>query len=141
MSGKKLIDEATQKDFREDGAVVLRGFFAGWIERLQAGVERNIAEPSTDVRIYDGTNGRHFGDYCNWDRIPEFRDFAFNSPAAAINSSTCRPSAHLRESRSATSAGAAARSSRSACTCRARSAITTPVTRWAAATSSSGSSC
>jgi hypothetical protein len=26
--------------------------------------------------------GRFFGDYCNWDRIPEYRDFIFNSPAA-----------------------------------------------------------
>ena len=55
MSGKKLIDEATLKNFREDGAVVLRGFFTGWIERLQAGVERNIAEPSADVRIDGAT--------------------------------------------------------------------------------------
>jgi len=83
-TGKKLIDDATLKSFREDGAVVLRGFFTGWIDCLQAGVERNIAEPSADVRIYDGAKGRHFGDYCNWDRIPEFRDFAFNSPAPAI---------------------------------------------------------
>ena len=83
-SDRKLIDEATVAAFRQDGAVVLRGIFAGWIERLQAGVERNIAAPSADVRIYDGATGRHFGDYCNWDRIPEFRDFAFHSPAAGV---------------------------------------------------------
>lgn len=83
-TGKKLIDDSTLKSFHEDGAVVLRGFLTDWIERLQAGVERNIAEPSADVRIYDGANGRHFGDYCNWDRIPEFRDFAFNSPAPQL---------------------------------------------------------
>jgi ectoine hydroxylase-related dioxygenase (phytanoyl-CoA dioxygenase family) len=83
-SDRKLVDEATVAAFRQDGAVVLRGIFAGWIERLQAGVERNIAAPSADVRIYDGATGRHFGDYCNWDRIPEFRDFAFHSPAAGV---------------------------------------------------------
>ena len=72
--------------FRADGAVVLRGFFTDWVETLRAGVARNIASPSPDARIYDGSagKGRHFGDYCSWDRIPEFRGFIFQSPAADI---------------------------------------------------------
>src|SRR5262245_21306719 len=70
--------------FRADGAVLLRGFFSDWVETLRAGVARNIASPSADARIYAGSpgKGRHFGDYCNWDRIPEFRRFIFQSPAA-----------------------------------------------------------
>ena len=61
--------------FRADGAVVLRGPFAEWVETLRAGVARNIEAPGPDARVYDGSpgKGRHFGDYCNWDRIPEFR--------------------------------------------------------------------
>src|SRR5438874_13742314 len=78
------VDAATLAAFQENGAVVLRGVFIDWIGRLQAGVEANIAAPGPDVRIYDGQNGRHFGDYCNWNRIREFRDFAFQSPAAGI---------------------------------------------------------
>jgi ectoine hydroxylase-related dioxygenase (phytanoyl-CoA dioxygenase family) len=72
--------------FRDDGAVLLRGIFADWVETLRAGIERNIAAPSPDVRIYTGAGGkgRFFGDYCNWDRIPEYRDFIFNSPAARL---------------------------------------------------------
>jgi ectoine hydroxylase-related dioxygenase (phytanoyl-CoA dioxygenase family) len=71
--------------FGEDGAVPLRGLFVDWVDVLRAGVERNIAAPGPDVRIYAGTGkGRHFGDYCNWDRIPEYRRFIFESPAAAI---------------------------------------------------------
>ncbi|HZF33178.1 MAG TPA: phytanoyl-CoA dioxygenase family protein, partial [Candidatus Angelobacter sp.] len=72
--------------FRADGAVVLRGFFADWVETLRAGVARNIASPSSDARVYDGSpgKGRHFGDYCNWDQFPEFRRFIFQSPAARI---------------------------------------------------------
>jgi ectoine hydroxylase-related dioxygenase (phytanoyl-CoA dioxygenase family) len=71
--------------FREDGAAVLRGPFVGWIEPLRAGVARNMAEPSPDVRIYESAGGgRFFGDYCNWQRIPEFADFIRHSPAAAI---------------------------------------------------------
>ena len=56
------------------------------METLRAGIARNMAEPSGDVKIYQGQNGRgrFFGDYCNWDRIPEYRDFIFNSNAAII---------------------------------------------------------
>ena len=81
-----LVTEADIAAFRDDGAVVLRGVFAGWVEVLRAGIARNMAAPSADVRIYTGANGagRYFGDYCNWDRIPEFRRFIFESAAAAI---------------------------------------------------------
>jgi ectoine hydroxylase-related dioxygenase (phytanoyl-CoA dioxygenase family) len=34
-----------------------------------------------------GSPGRFFGDYCNWRRIPQYHDFLFNSPAAAIAAS------------------------------------------------------
>ena len=72
--------------FQRDGAIVLRGVFADWVETLRAGVARNLAEPSADVKIYQGKNGagRFVGDYCNWDRIPEYKDFIFHSNAAAI---------------------------------------------------------
>jgi ectoine hydroxylase-related dioxygenase (phytanoyl-CoA dioxygenase family) len=76
----------TIEAFRSDGACLLRGVFKDWIDTLRAGVARNLAEPSQDVRIYQGKDGggRFVGDYCNWDRIPEYKDFIFNSPAAAI---------------------------------------------------------
>jgi ectoine hydroxylase-related dioxygenase (phytanoyl-CoA dioxygenase family) len=72
--------------YRRDGAAALRGYFKDWIETLRAGVARNMAEPGPDVKIYKGEagGGRFFGDYCNWDRIPEYRDFIFHSPAAEI---------------------------------------------------------
>ena len=73
--------------FARDGAIVLRGAFADWVEPLRAGVERNMAEPgpygAENVRAGDG-GGRFFDDYCNWQRIPEFRDFVQRSPAAEI---------------------------------------------------------
>jgi ectoine hydroxylase-related dioxygenase (phytanoyl-CoA dioxygenase family) len=84
MSERGLVEPATIAAFREDGAVVLRGIFTDWIEPLRVGVERNMAAPSADVRIYDSSTGRHFGDYCNWDRIPEYRDYVFKSRAAQI---------------------------------------------------------
>ena len=70
--------------FDADGAVVLRGVFKDWIEPLRQGVERNMAEPGPNFRDYTKGGGRFFGDYCNWNRIPEYRDFVGHSPAAAV---------------------------------------------------------
>lgn len=76
----------TIADFHRHGATVLRGVFGDWMDTLRAGVARNLAEPSADVKIYQGKDGagRFVGDYCNWQRIPEYKDFIFNSNAAAI---------------------------------------------------------
>ncbi len=79
------VSEAEVAAFEADGAVALRGLFTDWVDLLAAGIEKNIASPSTDARIYDGkAGGRFFGDFCNWGRIPEFEEFILNSPAAAI---------------------------------------------------------
>lgn len=78
------VDDAVVAAFETDGAAVVRGAFGDWIETLRSGVARNMAAPSADVRIYDGGGGRFFGDYCNWQRIPEFEDFIRHSPAAAV---------------------------------------------------------
>lgn len=73
--------------YAADGAIVLRGAFTDWVEPLRAGIERNMAEPgpygAENVRPGDG-GGRFFDDYCNWQRIPEFRAFVESSPAAEI---------------------------------------------------------
>ena len=72
---------------QRDGAVVLRGVFAGWVDRLREGVERNMREPgpyaTENVKLEEG-KGRFFDDYCNWQRIGEFRSFVMESPAAEL---------------------------------------------------------
>jgi ectoine hydroxylase-related dioxygenase (phytanoyl-CoA dioxygenase family) len=74
------------ESFRLDGAVLLQGYFRDWVEPLRAGIERNLAEPGPHQRVYtpQGGTGRFVGDYCNWARIPEYRRFVFESPAARI---------------------------------------------------------
>ncbi len=81
MISQDLVDA-----YQTDGAVLLKGVLADWVEPLRRGIERNLAEPGPYQRVYtpkDG-EGRFVGDYCNWARIPEYRDFVFNSPAAEI---------------------------------------------------------
>ena len=80
-----LVDEETIAAFERDGAVLIRGQLQAWVEPLRRGIEYNIAHPGPDVRDYrDERGGRFFGDYCNWARIPEYREFLFESPAADI---------------------------------------------------------
>ena len=91
-----LITAADIATYATDGAIVLRGAFADWVEPLRAGVARNMAEPgpygAENVRPGEG-GGRFFDDYCNWQRIPEFAAFVTQSPAAEI-------AGHLMDSRS-----------------------------------------
>ena len=73
-------------EFHEHGVTVVRGAFSDWVETLRAGIAFNIANPGPSGRSYTGDDGggRFLSDYCNWQRIPEYRDFIFNSPAADI---------------------------------------------------------
>ena len=80
------IDQAIINEFNEKGVTVLKGVFTEWVDILQKGIQANMADPDPNARIYKGNegSGRFFVDYCNWDRIPEYRDFIFNSPAASL---------------------------------------------------------
>jgi len=74
------------EEFQTNGVTLLRGVFGEWTELLQRGVERNLADPGPYTKGYtpQGGSGRFFGDYCNWQRIPEYEDFVRHSPAGAI---------------------------------------------------------
>ena len=78
------ISDSTVADFRNDGVVVLRGVFRDWVEPLSRGVAEVMAHPSPLERSYQPKDGSapFFQDLCNWQRIPEFRAFVHESPAA-----------------------------------------------------------
>jgi ectoine hydroxylase-related dioxygenase (phytanoyl-CoA dioxygenase family) len=81
-----VISEVDVAAFQRDGVICLPGIFADWVERLARGVERNMAEPGpyASENTVAGEAGRFFDDYCNWERIPEYRDFVLTSPAARL---------------------------------------------------------
>lgn len=72
-------------DFQRDGAVLIRGLFAPWVDMLRAGVARNMAEPGPygSENVKPGEKGRFFDDYCNWERIPEFAEVVRQPEIAA----------------------------------------------------------
>lgn len=89
VDATSLISDETVEQFRRDGAVVLRQAFSpDWIARLAQGIERNLMLPGPMAIHYteEGKPGRFFGDYCNWQRIPQYRYFVTSSPAAAMAS-------------------------------------------------------
>jgi len=71
-------------DFQRDGAVVVRGVFTDWVDRMAEGIAQNMGEPGPYASENDVDEGRFFDDYCNWTRIPAFEDVVRNSPAAAL---------------------------------------------------------
>jgi len=80
------VDEEDIRTYERDGCVCLRGIFADWIEKIAAGIDRNIAEPgpTASLNVAEGGSGRFFDDYCNWERIPEFQEVVLASPAAHV---------------------------------------------------------
>ena len=89
-SGKTMrLDDDLIASFKEFGAVLLPKVISeGWVKKLREGVEYNMSTPGKYTRNYTDKNspGRFFGDYCNWDRIPEYKSFFFESPAANLAS-------------------------------------------------------
>jgi ectoine hydroxylase-related dioxygenase (phytanoyl-CoA dioxygenase family) len=73
--------------YENDGAVVLRGLFGDrWIESLRAGLDRNLADPcpwACDYTPAAGPGGFR-DDYCNWERIEEYRSFVMTSPVGGV---------------------------------------------------------
>ena len=71
--------------FRRDGAVVVRGAFASWVNEIAAGIARNMDAPgpfALESAVPEG-EGCFFDDY-NWMRIPEFGRVVRESAAAYL---------------------------------------------------------
>ena len=73
-------------NYKEDGVILIRNIFTPWIKKLRAGFDKVLKKPGPYAKenVQIQNHGRFFEDYCNWERIEEFKDFIFNSPAAEI---------------------------------------------------------
>ncbi len=73
-------------NYKKDGVILIKEAFIPWIEKLKIGFEKVLKQPGPYARenVSKENPGRFFEDYCNWERIDEFKDFIFNSPAAQI---------------------------------------------------------
>ena len=72
-------------DYQKNGVVIIKNVFKDWIKPLRNGFQKVLDKPSLHGREnVSKNNGRFFEDYCNWERVEEFRDCIFNSLAAQI---------------------------------------------------------
>ena len=81
------MDNDAIETFARDGAVRVRGAFStDWLGLLGNGVEKNFRDPGPWHTVYTDPEdpGGFYDDYCNWQRIDEYRSFIFESPAANI---------------------------------------------------------
>ena len=79
------ISQKQIKDYENLGVIIIKDIFKDWIEPLRTGFQKVLDKPSKHGRENVNNNeGRFFEDYCNWERISEFKDCIFNSPAAEI---------------------------------------------------------
>ena len=78
------INDDVRDIYATQGAVCLRGLFTDWVDVLKAGVERNKQEPGPyfSENVSGNDTGQFWDDYCNWQRIPEFKQFISESGAA-----------------------------------------------------------
>lgn len=81
-----VVTDQMVADYRRDGAVLVKGLWADWADVLQKGIARNMAEPGpyASENLKPGEPGRFFDDYCNWERIPEFRAVIMGSDVAEV---------------------------------------------------------
>jgi len=86
------LSESQIEDYERDGAIVIKGIFKDWIECLREGFDKVLMQPSEHGRenVATGDAGRFFEDYCNWQRIDEFKRWIYESPAAEIAAEATR---------------------------------------------------
>ncbi len=82
---KKYLSNEEIDFYKNQGAIVIKKVFNPWINLLRTGFEKVLKEPGPNAREnVKNEEGRFFEDYCNWQRITEFKKFAEESPAAQI---------------------------------------------------------
>lgn len=82
-----LVTAEEKAAFHRDGAALLKGKFSrAWIDKLRAGIDRDLANPTANFARHtrDPDAPAYFEDFWAWSEIPEFEDFVRHSPSAPI---------------------------------------------------------
>ncbi|MBU6245192.1 MAG: phytanoyl-CoA dioxygenase family protein [Actinomycetales bacterium] len=82
-----MVSQEAVDEFRRVGATVVRGVCTPQeVAMVERGIERNLADPGPMFKVASRTDdpGSFVEDFCNWQRIDEFRDVAFGSRAADV---------------------------------------------------------
>ena len=82
----KYLNEKQISNYNRDGAIIIQDVFKPWINSLRQGFEKVLKNPGPHARdnVTEDGSGRFFEDYCNWQRITEFKNWIERSPGAQI---------------------------------------------------------
>ena len=83
------IDEKLISFYKNNGVVLIKNVISSyWLNQLSIGIKKNFLNPSKYKCVYEKKNSVElfFDDYCNWQRIKEYKDFFFDSNIANIAS-------------------------------------------------------
>lgn len=81
------ITDGQRAVYQQDGVIFLPAVFdLEWIELLAAGIKRNLEDPTLRYKDLSAreASGRYLTGMWNWFHIPEFKEFAYHSPAGPI---------------------------------------------------------
>ena len=84
-----LIRSKDINSFQLNGVVYLKNIIPKeWLNILSIGITKNFNNPSKYKCVYEksGSKELFYDDYCNWQRIREYKNFIFNSNIALIAS-------------------------------------------------------
>ena len=79
---KKIINE-----YQNNGVAMLKNIIDPfWLRILSTGITKNFKNPSKYKCVYEKANNKElfYDDYCNWQKIDEYKDFIKNSYIAKI---------------------------------------------------------
>ena len=70
----KHLSDADTELYQKQGAILIKNIFKPWIDLLRDGFEKVLNKPGPHAREnVTNKEGRFFEDYCNWQRIYEFK--------------------------------------------------------------------
>jgi ectoine hydroxylase-related dioxygenase (phytanoyl-CoA dioxygenase family) len=75
------------EDFALNGVLIVPGLFTeDEVATIKQGIDANLADPSPRFKVASTPQdpGKFVEDFCNWQRIPQFREIAFTSRAADV---------------------------------------------------------
>ena len=82
-----ILDKKNINFYNEKGVVLLKNIISqNWLKKLELGIKKNFKNPSQYKCVYEkiGNKELFYDDYCNWQRIDEYKDFLFNSEITNI---------------------------------------------------------
>ncbi len=82
-----FVNKEIINDYKKQGVALLRNAVSSnWLKKLEKGIEKNFQNPSQYKCVYEKEDDKEifYDDYCNWQKIEEYKEFIFNSGVAKI---------------------------------------------------------